>query len=136
MSSSSSSSTSARRNLVQTETRLDELGHARDNDTGSDSTMLDLADASAVADTTTGPVVAKQHLSFILSFAKPVPTMLARASSEATMTETFERGGSGQRDNDADAVATGTETKVSDPTARDQDAALGGYSPIGARRSA
>jgi hypothetical protein len=136
VSSSSSFSASARRILLQTETRLDELGHARDNDTGSDSTMLDLADASAVADATTGTVVAKRPLSFILSFAIPVHTAVVRASSVATMTETFERGGAGGRDNDADAVATGTETKVGDPTARDQDVELGSYAPIGTRRRA
>jgi hypothetical protein len=117
--------------LLETETRMDELGNGRDHDAGADATMVDLAVRAAEPPNSTA--VVDQPLSFILQFTRPVPRNLATSSSAATMTETYEKGGAGGRDEDADSAATGTETKLGDPTGRDQDADLGSYAPIGGR---
>jgi len=134
MASLDSPSAATRPTVLETETRIDEVGHARDNDIGSESTMVDLAGTTIGRGAPTQ--IAEQPLSFILSFSRPIPTTSANTSSATMMTETFEKGGGGGRDNDVDAAAAGTETKIGDSTARDNDADLGSYAPIGARRSA
>lgn len=125
----------AGRNILGTETRVDEQGHGRDNDTGADSTMVHLASTTVAYQGPTATDSGGELPSFILQFANPVPRMPSTSSHAATMTETFEKGGGGARDNDADTMAMGTETKIGDPTARDQDIEVGGYSPIVGRRS-
>lgn len=130
---------------VGTETRLDGKANERDTDTSQDAPLQMLATThlrSVHPAPFNGDSAAWESLdapcpSLILTLAESARKEASEthAFAHAVATETFKEGRGSGRDTDVELMATATETKVADPTARDKDIDQSLYAAIGSRRA-